>query len=69
MGLFAATSIGVGAMIGAGIFSIFGTAVKISGNAIYISFIIAGIVALLNAYSYASLLSDITLLADLPSFF
>ena len=42
-------------MIGAGIFSIFGTAVKISGNAVYISFIIAGIVALLNGYSYAKL--------------
>jgi amino acid transporter len=55
MGIYAATSIGVGAMIGAGIFSIFGTAVKISGNAVYISFIIAGIVALLNAYSYAKL--------------
>lgn len=55
MGLCAATSIGVGAMIGAGIFSIFGTAVKISGNAVYVSFIIAGIVALLNAYSYAKL--------------
>lgn len=55
MGLYAATSIGVGGMIGAGIFSIFGTAVKISGSAVYISFIIAGVVALLNAYSYAKL--------------
>lgn len=55
MGLYAAASIGVGAMIGAGIFSIFGTAVKISGSAVYVSFIIAGVVALLNAYSYAKL--------------
>lgn len=55
MGLYAATSIGVGSMIGAGIFSIFGTAVKISGSATYVSFIIAGVVALLNAYSYAKL--------------
>lgn len=55
MGLYAATSIGIGAMIGAGIFSIFGTAVNISGNAVYVSFIIAGIVAYLNAYSYAKL--------------
>jgi amino acid transporter len=55
MGLYAATAIGIGAMIGAGIFSIFGTAVKIAGNAVYISFIIAGIVALLNAYSCAKL--------------
>lgn len=55
LGLYAATSIGIGGMIGAGIFSIFGTAVKISGNAVYIPFIIAGVVALLNGYSYAKL--------------
>ncbi|WP_235283531.1 MULTISPECIES: hypothetical protein [unclassified Methanosarcina] len=36
MGLWAAASIGVGAMVGAGIFSIFGTATRISGNAVYI---------------------------------
>jgi amino acid transporter len=55
MGLYAATSIGVGAMVGAGIFSIFGTAAQISGNAVYVSFIIAGLIALLNTYSYAKL--------------
>lgn len=55
LGIYAATSIGIGGMIGAGIFSIFGTAVKISGNAVYIPFIIAGVVALLNGYSYAKL--------------
>ena len=55
MGLWAAASIGVGAMVGAGIFSIFGTAVQISGNAVYVSFIIAGLIALLNTYSYAKM--------------
>jgi amino acid transporter len=65
LGLYSATSIGVGGMIGAGIFSIFGTAVKISGNAVYLSFIIAGLVALLNAYSYAKLGLDTRLLEDL----
>ena len=55
MGLWSATSIGVGAMVGAGIFSIFGTATQISGNAVYISFIIAGLIALLTTYSYAKM--------------
>ncbi|WP_440951769.1 APC family permease [Methanococcoides sp. FTZ1] len=55
MGLWSATSIGVGAMVGAGIFSIFGTATQISGNAVYISFIIAGSIALLSTYSYAKM--------------
>ncbi|MEZ5335147.1 MAG: APC family permease [Methanolobus sp.] len=55
MGLWSATSIGVDAMVGAGIFSIFGTATQISGNAVYVSFIIAGAIALLSTYSYAKL--------------
>ncbi|AAM05679.1 TPA: amino acid permease [Methanosarcina acetivorans] len=55
MGLWASASIGVGAMVGAGIFSIFGTAAQISGNAVYVSFIIAGMIALLNTYSYAKM--------------
>jgi len=55
IGLWAAVSIGVGGMIGAGIFSILGTACQIGGNAVYISFILAGIVALFSTYSYAKL--------------
>lgn len=55
MGLWSATSIGVGAMVGAGIFSIFGVATQIAGNAVYISFIIAGLIALLSTYSFAKL--------------
>ena len=55
IGLWAAVSIGIGAMIGAGIFSILGVGGQIAGNALYISFIIGGIVALLSAYSYAKL--------------
>ncbi len=55
IGLYAATSIGIGAMIGAGIFSIFGTAVQVSGNAVYVSFSIAGLITLLNTYSYAKM--------------
>jgi amino acid transporter len=55
IGLWAATSIGVGGMIGAGIFSILGVAGGIAGNALYLSFIIAGGIALFSTYSYAKL--------------
>jgi amino acid transporter len=55
IGLVAAISIGVGGMIGAGIFSILGVGVQIAGNAVYLSFLIAGAVALSCAYSYAKL--------------
>ena len=55
IGLWAAVAIGVGGMVGAGIFSILGVAAETSGTAVYVSFIIAGVVALLCAYSYAKL--------------
>lgn len=50
-----AVSIGVGGMIGAGIFSILGVASQTAGTGVWISFIIAGIVALLCTYSFARL--------------
>jgi len=46
IGLWGAISIGVGGMVGAGIFSILGTACQVGGKAVYLSFIIAGAVAL-----------------------
>lgn len=55
MGLWSAVSIGVGAMIGAGIFALIGIAIEMAGNLAYISFLIAGVIALLNAYSAAHL--------------
>ena len=55
IGLWSAVSIGIGGMIGAGIFSILGVSAQIAGHAMYLSFIIAGLVALLCTYSYAKL--------------
>jgi amino acid transporter len=48
-------SMGVGAMVGAGIFALMGDAGSIAGNAVYISFIIAGVISLLSGYSYSKL--------------
>src|SRR5918912_879497 len=55
LGLPAAVSIGVGGMIGAGIFSILGVVAGVSGTALPVSFVIGGLVALLSAYSYVKL--------------
>jgi len=55
MTLTAAISMGVGAMVGAGIFALMGQAGAAAGNAVYISFIIAGLISLLSGYSYAKL--------------
>ncbi len=55
LGLWAAVSIGIGGMIGAGIFSILGVVAQVSGSALALSFGIGGVVALLAAYSYMKL--------------
>jgi amino acid transporter len=48
-----AAFIGVGAMVGAGIFSLLGAAGEVAGAAVWISFLIAGAVAVLQGYSFA----------------
>lgn len=55
MGVLGAASIGIGGMVGGGIFAVLGTAVGIARGGTPMAFIIAGIVALLTSYSYAKL--------------
>lgn len=59
LGLFEATMIGVGAMIGAGIFVLTGIAVGNAGPAAVIAFALNGVVTLFTALSYAELASAI----------
>src|SRR5436190_17214052 len=55
IGMAAAVSIGIGGMVGAGIFSILGVVALAAGNAMWLAFAIGGVVALLSTYSYAKL--------------
>jgi amino acid transporter len=55
IGLVAAVSIGIGGMVGAGIFSILGVVAHAAGNAMWLAFAVGGVVALLSTYSYAKL--------------
>jgi amino acid transporter len=48
-----AAFIGVGAMVGAGIFALLGAAAEVAGAAVWLSFLIAGAVAGLQGYSFA----------------
>ncbi len=57
LGLFDATMIGVGAMIGAGIFVLTGIASGVAGPGALLAFILNGFVTLLTALSYAELAS------------
>jgi amino acid transporter/nucleotide-binding universal stress UspA family protein len=55
MGLMDATLIGVGAMIGAGIFVLIGIAAGVAGPGLLLTFLLNAVIALLTAMSYAEL--------------
>ena len=52
---WSAVSLGIGAMVGAGIFALLGQAGAMAGSAVYLSFLIGGGIALLSGYSMAKL--------------
>ncbi|WP_258528345.1 APC family permease [Lawsonia intracellularis] len=57
MNIWNVVSIGIGSMVGAGIFALLGQAILLVGKNAFISFILAGIISLLSGYSYAKLAS------------
>jgi amino acid transporter len=54
-GLWSAVFLGIGSMVGAGIFVLLGEAGAIAGNLVWISFLLGGVIALLSGYSLAKL--------------
>ncbi len=55
LGLFSVVSIGIGGMVGGGIFAVLGLAAQLSHGGTPVAFAIAGMVALVTAYSYSKL--------------
>ncbi|QLA16021.1 APC family permease [Desulfolutivibrio sulfoxidireducens] len=55
IGLFSAIAIGIGGMVGGGVYAIFGTAAGVAGTALWLSFLLGGLVALATSYNYAKL--------------
>lgn len=55
MGFWSVVAIGVGGMVGGGIFAVLGLAVQLAHGGTPVAFALAGVVALLTAYSYAKL--------------
>ena len=55
IGFLAVTAIGIGGMVGGGIFAVLGLAVVLAGGGTPIAFALAGIVAALTCYSYVKL--------------
>jgi len=50
-----AAFLGVGSMVGAGIFALLGQAGAVAGSAVWLSFLVAGVVAMLQGYAVAKL--------------
>jgi amino acid transporter len=55
LGLWSVTSIGIGGMVGGGIFAVLGLAVELAKGGTPVAFFVAGMVALVTSYSYARL--------------
>jgi len=55
LGFWEAFSIGVGGMVGGGIFAVLGLTIDLAKGAAPVAFLIAGFIALVTAYSYAKL--------------
>jgi hypothetical protein len=52
IGVFSAASIGIGGMVGAGIFAVLGLAAATTKGAVPIAFVIGGVIALVTAHCY-----------------
>ncbi len=55
MNLWSVTALGIGAMVGAGVFAVMGQVAIVAGDQTYIAFILGGLIAALSGYSYAVL--------------
>ena len=55
MSVWGVAALGIGSMVGAGIFTLLGEAALMTGRDVYLSFAVGGTIALLSGYSYARL--------------
>ena len=69
MNLWSVTALGIGSMVGAGIFALLGQAALAAGSETYVAFILGGFIALLSGYSYAKLAACFPEAGGLASYF
>ncbi len=69
LGLWNVVSIGIGAMVGAGIFALLGQAALLMEASTWVAFAFGGIVAMFSGYAYARLGASYPVTAVLSIFF
>ncbi len=69
MGLLSVTSLGIGSVVGAGIFALLGQVILDAGSWTYWAFVIAGMAALFSGYSYGELAARYPVSGGLTSYF
>jgi len=69
MNVWSVAAMGVGAMVGAGIFALLGVVGLVAGDETYISFLLGGVVAVLSGYTYAKLAARYPDAGGLTAFF
>lgn len=62
-------SLGLGSIIGAGIFALLGQVILLAGDKTYLAFIIAGCTAMFSGYSYAKLAGRYPISGGLTDYF
>ena len=55
MNIWSVTALGIGAMVGAGIFAVLGQVALLAGASTWLAFLLGGVIAALSGYSYAKL--------------
>lgn len=55
LGLREVIALGVGGLIGGGIFAVLGVAARVAGNAAFLSYTVSGVIATFSAYSYVQM--------------
>ncbi|MDY6776450.1 MAG: APC family permease [Halobacteria archaeon] len=59
LGLKEIVAMGLGGIIGGGIFAVLGVAARLAGNAAFLSYFVAGLIALASGYSYSKITAEL----------
>jgi amino acid transporter len=69
MSVWSVSALGIGSMVGAGIFALLGQVALVAGAETYLAFVLGGVVATLSGYSYAKLAAHYSKAGGISDYF